>query len=499
MSRFALVLLIAALMLMLYVRGGAAPDLGGLPAAGRSAEQSLDTRRRQVTYQRSRVDVEVGPVVLNGSDAFVRVSSRVTDGPAITAASMYPQRTSPAASGPGLPLRVLDLENGTTHDATATSAGRSAQITAQSPAVWYARVDSAGLQAGKKVAVMLTSVGIVDGVAVRRAGEDGAFNPPSVALQDADPAWKQGATSPLEATYLATDDSSDTTVSQDRMAVSLSADVLFATDSAQLTPRADGVLRDVAAHLELYTGGSLAITGHTDDVGDEAYNQKLSERRAASVHAGLGKLTNLGRFQSSAAGRGERAPRVAGTSPAARRANRRVEIVVNPSGMNGEARAPRQDTPLPAPSGVSGEGRRGVVVTEPDGTRVRLEIDRVRRVNRYLLGEVRVTAESGRQASPAELMSYGSQGSPGPAGTAGALTLLTPGRRVPPVQYRLGSPPSRFTVTDPFTRSLEQGQAQVLSFVWPDTGEDTVTLAYEHARRGGKAPFRITGVPVRGR
>ena len=57
----------------------------------------------------------------------------------------------------------------------------------------------------------------------------------------------------------------------------------FAFDSAELTAEDKAELERVAARLkELEFVGGTA-TGHTDSVGDEAYNQKLSERRAQAV------------------------------------------------------------------------------------------------------------------------------------------------------------------------------------------------------------------------
>jgi outer membrane protein OmpA-like peptidoglycan-associated protein len=69
----------------------------------------------------------------------------------------------------------------------------------------------------------------------------------------------------------------------------------------------------------------VTIEGHTDVRGDAAYNQALSERRAAAVRAWLvGHGVDAARI--SATGAGESRPVRTGTTEADHRANRRVEI-----------------------------------------------------------------------------------------------------------------------------------------------------------------------------
>ncbi|MGN0837221.1 MAG: OmpA family protein [Akkermansia sp.] len=62
--------------------------------------------------------------------------------------------------------------------------------------------------------------------------------------------------------------------------------LFFAFDDAALTPRSLRQLQIVAELLK-QSRGQLQISGHTDDVGSEAYNQKLSERRAEAVKEAL--------------------------------------------------------------------------------------------------------------------------------------------------------------------------------------------------------------------
>lgn len=66
--------------------------------------------------------------------------------------------------------------------------------------------------------------------------------------------------------------------------VSLPADVLFDFDSDELTNEAQDILDDAASQLEEDAAGqTVTIEGHTDDEGEDVYNQDLSERRAEAV------------------------------------------------------------------------------------------------------------------------------------------------------------------------------------------------------------------------
>ncbi len=63
--------------------------------------------------------------------------------------------------------------------------------------------------------------------------------------------------------------------------------LFFAFNESELTPRSLRQLQIVAELLKQSPGKKLNISGHTDDVGSEAYNQKLSERRADAVKTAL--------------------------------------------------------------------------------------------------------------------------------------------------------------------------------------------------------------------
>ena len=63
--------------------------------------------------------------------------------------------------------------------------------------------------------------------------------------------------------------------------------VYFATNSSTLSPAARYTVQQSAAAVKQVYAARISVTGHTDTVGKQQYNQRLSERRAAAVRAEL--------------------------------------------------------------------------------------------------------------------------------------------------------------------------------------------------------------------
>ncbi|MCW2270102.1 outer membrane protein OmpA-like peptidoglycan-associated protein [Pseudomonas sp. JUb96] len=104
-------------------------------------------------------------------------------------------------------------------------------------------------------------------------------------------------------------------------------DVHFEFDSAKLTAADKERLNTIATRLKNEAASArLSVTGHTDSVGRDAYNQKLSERRAQSV---TDYLVSSGVPQASfvsVQGAGESRPEADNATAEGRAMNRRVEI-----------------------------------------------------------------------------------------------------------------------------------------------------------------------------
>ncbi|MBL8178702.1 MAG: DUF4398 and OmpA-like domain-containing protein [Bryobacterales bacterium] len=106
------------------------------------------------------------------------------------------------------------------------------------------------------------------------------------------------------------------------------SDVLFEFGKFNLRPDARERLARVAGIVLAHPSLKLEIEGHTDNVGSDDYNQKLSEDRANTVREYF-TSHGLRPEQVTARGFGKNQPAVPNTSAAGRKQNRRVEIVVS--------------------------------------------------------------------------------------------------------------------------------------------------------------------------
>lgn len=130
--------------------------------------------------------------------------------------------------------------------------------------------------------------------------------------------------------------------------IDISSEVSFDFGSAAIKPAFRGTLDKVADVLKRYDRSIVHVVGHTDSVGSEAYNQRLSEQRAQSVVDYLASV-GVARDRLRAEGRGETEPRDSNATEAGRQLNRRVEVFVKPIVEGQEQRAydppPVQNTP----------------------------------------------------------------------------------------------------------------------------------------------------------
>jgi outer membrane protein OmpA-like peptidoglycan-associated protein len=114
----------------------------------------------------------------------------------------------------------------------------------------------------------------------------------------------------------------------DRGLVLTLGDVLFTTGTADLNAGATGSLDKLAAFLNHYPDRSAMIEGHTDSVGENDYNQGLSQRRADSVKSYL-MGQGISSMRLATAGKGETQPVAGNESATGRQQNRRVEVIID--------------------------------------------------------------------------------------------------------------------------------------------------------------------------
>ncbi|GAB2942944.1 OmpA family protein [Nonomuraea sp. NPDC052634] len=195
--------------------------------------------------------------------------------------------------------------------------------------------------------------------------------------------------------------------------IGLRTDVLFSFDKADLSPKATAVLDEVVEETRERADPAkppIVIEGHTDSKGEDAYNQKLSVRRAEAVRRYLaGKLG--GEYRYEATGKGESEPIAENTkpdgsdNPEGRARNRRVEISYQlkqespgtagtsspPAGkVRGSVREPAPFLADPQP--VVGSLRRRLHQDV-----LRIDVHPFRRDGAYLLATFDVVSEGDRQ------------------------------------------------------------------------------------------------------
>ena len=107
----------------------------------------------------------------------------------------------------------------------------------------------------------------------------------------------------------------------------MSQQLYFTFNSAHLTNASRALLLEKAAILKRNPALTLTLTGHADARGPSAYNQRLSERRAAAVQRFLIEA-GIEAERLTSEGRGEEVPAVEGSGEEVWRRNRRVEFVV---------------------------------------------------------------------------------------------------------------------------------------------------------------------------
>jgi outer membrane protein OmpA-like peptidoglycan-associated protein len=115
-------------------------------------------------------------------------------------------------------------------------------------------------------------------------------------------------------------------VKQDR--IDIKEKIQFAFNAAEILPASDGLLGDIANALKEHKEiKKVAIHGHTDSDGENAYNQELSQRRASAVLNWL-KAHGVEGARLESKGFGESKPIADNNTPEGKEKNRRVEFLI---------------------------------------------------------------------------------------------------------------------------------------------------------------------------
>ena len=110
-----------------------------------------------------------------------------------------------------------------------------------------------------------------------------------------------------------------------RQAIVIQADALFDFDKSVVRPDGKKSIDEALAKLQGVDLEMVIATGHTDSVGTDAYNQKLSERRAAAVKDYM-VSKGIPSAKVTTIGKGESQPVATNKTAEGRQKNRRVDI-----------------------------------------------------------------------------------------------------------------------------------------------------------------------------
>jgi outer membrane protein OmpA-like peptidoglycan-associated protein len=279
------------------------------PTEWRQVDVKLEVLEQLWPDQRTHESKFSGPAreVIRLADAARRIGAERADSSAAAADRMATAASLARAAG--------DVETARTLKAEAERDAAGARVSADSANQAAAR---ARVSADSANQVAARTLSYADSV---RTAAGAAQQEASAARQERDDARARLASS-ISAIL-------DTKREARGLVVNLS-DVLFTSGKAVLQPGAREKLSKLSGILLAYPGPyTLAIGGHTDSVGSDALNDKLSQARAESVRNYLTEAGIAASHLTSATGYGKHQPVADNATAEGRAKNRRVEIVID--------------------------------------------------------------------------------------------------------------------------------------------------------------------------
>ncbi|MFD6095610.1 OmpA family protein [Nocardiopsis flavescens] len=123
-----------------------------------------------------------------------------------------------------------------------------------------------------------------------------------------------------------TEDSTGRTESGEEISILLSSDVLFETNSSNLSEEAEEILEQVATEIDDASAETVNVDGHADNTGNDSTNDPLSEERAGSVKEKLEELITREGVSFETEGHGSSDPIATNSTEEGRERNRRVSV-----------------------------------------------------------------------------------------------------------------------------------------------------------------------------
>lgn len=109
----------------------------------------------------------------------------------------------------------------------------------------------------------------------------------------------------------------------------LSDTILFDKNDARLRPDSEAQIQSMASRLAKTGLNHARMDGHTDNYGEESYNEALSLKRADAVADAWAKGANIPRTNLTTQGLGKKYPIASNSTAQGRAENRRVSVVIS--------------------------------------------------------------------------------------------------------------------------------------------------------------------------
>lgn len=297
----------------------------------------------------------------------------------------------------------------------------------------------------------------------------------------------------------------ETLTSSEEVQVTLGSDVLFEVDEHALTKDAAKSVKRAADHLEGREPGTITIVGHTDDVLDADYNQKLSENRAEAVAEELKTHIDVAEYPVETEGRGKSDPLVANSSDENRAKNRRVTLtlvseITETVDLDKGGELPEFD------AGPSGTGEEGIEVGSDESARHYRYTASAREIEEHLVVDLKATALDDAVDSAfgigglAGVFSYRGDDVRDAGRTASAVQVLDGTTSVYALDHYFADTSTDREIWLPLTTlntltRIDGGQSLVFSVVYPRGGDwDDVTIRVSGGL--GVEAFELTDIPV---
>ncbi len=116
------------------------------------------------------------------------------------------------------------------------------------------------------------------------------------------------------------------TENNEEVSILLSSDVLFETNSSDLSGNAWEILEQVAQEINDATATSVSVDGYADNTGSDSVNEKLSLERAQTVESTLSGMVTRDEVSYEVNGHGSNDPIADNSTEEGRERNRRVSI-----------------------------------------------------------------------------------------------------------------------------------------------------------------------------